>query len=421
MKVFGNTGKGKRRAVSKNSASRQSSSRSRQESYDYDGYGRYDEEAMEPKKSKAEIDKMIADYQRKKRKRRRTVLTIFIILAILTAGGYALLKSYIRPPEVKPAPRPSTNNTNNDNNTGDEPQKPEEEDPAPDIQRDTGKYTFIVMGTDDGNGNTDTIMASTFDTKTHSLNVVSIPRDTLVNVSWYTKKANTLFAYEGTDGVVSGLSKVLGYEVDFYVIVDLEAFVTLVDAIGGVTYNVPDVEGNGQGMNYEDPYQDLYIHLSPGEQTLSGSEAVGIVRYRSGYFNADIGRIGTQQDFLMTVAKQILENKNSLNITDLVKIFLDYVQTDLDYGEVIWFAKEFLKVDAENIHFMTVPGKYDDYVNKVSYVTITVNEWLDMINEYLNPYDQPITEENLSIYTRDESGRLYVTDGNYEGDSSWGR
>ena len=188
-----------------------------------------------------------APRKRKKRLTRkqkfvRVLVVLLVLLMAAAAGLYAVYKIYVKPPEVSDAKRPSVTNGEGDVNMG----------------RSGDKYTFVVLGMDDGNGNTDTMMAVTFDTQAYQLTAVSIPRDTLVNVSWSVKKANTLYAYGGTDVVIEGLADILGYEVDFYVIVDLEAFQVMVDAIGGVDYDVPVT------MNYEDPYQNLYIHLNQG-------------------------------------------------------------------------------------------------------------------------------------------------------------
>ena len=347
--------------------------------------------------------------EKPKRKGIRIFIIVLLVLLALGACGYGFLNGYIRPPAASGKIRPVTPD---DTGIHGEDQNTDGSAPA---GRYDHKYTFLLLGCDDGNGNTDTIMVGTFDAKEYTLDIVSIPRDTLVNVSWTTKKANTLYGRDNVERAKSGFSDLLGYDLDFYMIVDLKAFVQLVDAVGGIRYNVPDVEGGGKGMNYEDPAQNLYIHLKPGEQVLTGQQAVGVVRYRKGYRNADIGRIGTQQDFLMTAAKQIIDNKSSISLKDIVTIFLNYVKTDLDYGECAWFAKELLKMDVENINFHTLPGKYDDSLHQgnryVSYVTIYVDEWLEMINTYLNPFDQDIKESNLNILTRDSNGNLYATSG----------
>lgn len=345
--------------------------------------------------------------RRKGKKGKRVLIIVLCVLLALAAAAFIWWKLSVKPPETVQQPKPAANT---------------DADEVTPIRGDT-KYTFIVLGCDDGNGNTDTIMAVTFDTENHTLNVVNIPRDTLVNVPWSIKKANTLYSFsEDEEGakknsaMMKRFGDILGYEPDFYVIVDLEAFVELVDAIGGVEYDVPlDMDYDGASVS---------IHIPAGKQLLTGEQAVGVVRFRSGYANADIGRIGTQQDFLKTAAAQILEKKSSIKISDFVNIFLKYVDTDLTYGNLVWLGTEFMKLDSDAITFHTLPGNYGDYVYhggaNVSYVSINIEEWLDMINTYLNPFDTPIKEENLNILTRNANGELYATSGVREGDESWG-
>ncbi|MFR3290684.1 MAG: LCP family protein [Lachnospiraceae bacterium] len=203
-------------------------------------------------------------------------------------------------------------------------------------------YTFPVVGLDKAGYNTDTMMVGRIDTKNHEINVVSIPRDTMVNVSWSVKKVNTLYAADinsggnGIDGLMDGLKDILGFQIDCYAVVDLNAFVQLVDAIGGVDYNVPI------DMNYYDPTQDLYISIPAGEQHLDGEEALKVVRFRSGYATADIGRIGTQQDFLMSVASQMLTLGNIPNLPTFIDIFVNNVDTNLSAENLAFFARQFL-------------------------------------------------------------------------------
>ena len=128
-------------------------------------------------------------------------------------------------------------------------------------------YTFLVVGLDKVGYNTDTMMVGRLDTETHEINVVSIPRDTMVNVSWSVKKVNTLYAADinsggnGIDGLMDGLKDILGFEIDCYAVVDLDAFVQLVDAIGGVDYDVP------VDMNYYDPSRTSISASPPGSST----------------------------------------------------------------------------------------------------------------------------------------------------------
>jgi len=294
--------------------------------------------------------------------------------------------------------------------------------------RDTAKYTFLVLGTDYGEYNTDVIMAVTFDTANHTLNVVNIPRDTLVNVSWRLKKANSILAnmrarHSGEDNAetktmdatIEAFADVLGYKADYWVQVNLKAFVTLVDAVGGVDFDVP------VNMNYVDKAGGLSIKYTAGKHHLSGQQALEVLRFRAGYSTGDIGRVGTQQAFLKSAAEQILENKSSLSITDLAEVLINNVKTDVKLTDMIWFGKEFMKLDAEDISFYTLPGNISDSIQSQSYVTIYVDEWLELLNERLSPLNAQITADDLSILTRGADRKLYVTDGNWRGDASWGR
>ena len=106
------------------------------------------------------------------------------------------------------------------------------------------------------------------DTENKSLKFVSIPRDTAVNVAYRPKKMNQYYAAaenngrDGVEAMIAGVEKILGYRVDSYAIFDVEVFVELIDAMGGIDFDVP------VDMDYEDWGQDLSIHVSKGYQHL---------------------------------------------------------------------------------------------------------------------------------------------------------
>ena len=295
-------------------------------------------------------------------------------------------------------------------------------------ERDATKYTFLLLATDEGGGNTDVIMVASFDTTDRSLEIVSIPRDTLMNVSWGDpKKANSVYpnmrykyGWEDKvlstvmDSTVEAFADILGFEVDNWFLVDMRAFIALIEEIGGVDFYVP------VDMNYHDYDAGLHINYTKGLHHLSGSEALEVMRYRQGYNNHDIGRINTQQSFLMSAAQQILAKIDASSIPSLAGTFLKYVKTNIELTNLIWFGNQFLKLDMENINFNVMPGNYSDYVGSQSYVTIYLDEWLEMINEKIYTFTDEIKPENVSILTRGSDRYLYVTDGDRKGDPSWG-
>ena len=326
--------------------------------------------------------------RRKRRRRRswpRTILLIVFVLAIL-AGIYACL---VRKPQVRPDPAGSTSQDVSSSSSA-------SSEPTPVKERKDDFFTILVSGTDDGNGCADTNILVGFDAKNQAITCVSIPRDTGVYIDGKSQKVNAAYGKGGMALLADTVSDALGIPVDFTVEVSLEAFVKLVDEIGGVDFYVP------LNMNYDDPYEDLHIHFSKGTQYLNGRDALKVVRFRhnndgSGYGTEDIGRIGTQQAFLKAVAKQLLQIGNVKNIPALVDIFYTYVKTDLTTGNLVWLGNEALNIGTENIHFATLPGDGSGYYNKQSVYVLDAQATCDLVNEALNPYNEALTLEDMDI------------------------
>lgn len=285
--------------------------------------------------------------------------------------------------------------------------------------RKDGVYTFLLVGQDTGGGgNTDTMLLVTFDSVNKEVHGMSLPRDTMINSSHSGAghRLNAVYNYnkgsdpdtqmeKGITALKREVGKLTGIIPDFYVVVQWEAVGELVDAIGGVDYDVPI------DMYYYDPSQGLNISIPAGMQHLDGETAVKVVRFRSGYPTADIGRIGTQQDFLMSVAGQMLTLGNIPNLPTFIDIFEKYVTTNLSAANISFFARQFLMCKSEDINFHTAPGNGGDSVKGNSYYALYVDEWLEMVNECLNPYDQPVTTANVNILTHSYSSGFYSTTG----------
>ncbi len=351
----------------------------------------------------AEIDRIIEQYQ--KTKRIKKIIIISIILA-LAAAGIIFWKSFVRPPDIpQETPAPTTSAS-----------AAPEATPKAAYNRRSGVYTFALFGKDVEAGLTDTILVGTFDTENKLLNVVNIPRDTLLNVKREYKKANGMYSHNSHDMdlVKQELKDLLGYNIDSYIVVDIKAFEKIVDTIGGVDFDVP------VNMDYDDPIQNFSVHLEAGYQHLDGEKALGVVRFRQNnedspygiaYPQADIDRIATQQAFMKTVAKKCLSIGSATKVNEFAEIFKEYVITDLTVGNMAWYGLQFMNLKTEDINFMTVPEKYDDFAMGISCCVIKLDEWVDMINSNLNPYKEKIKEESLNILTRDSRGVLYSTSG----------
>jgi len=365
------------------------------------------------------------DVRSKGKKRIRILCITLGCIAVLSVGVYAAVRAWIQEPDVEqgglltqapglvyeseeprvtPSAKPSaTPDATPELTPSAEPVETGE--PEGDGVRRPGTYTVLAMARDEAGLNTDTMMMVKLDTEQGTLDVVSIPRDTLANVPWGTKKVNTF--YGGAQGVPDierakeYMADVLGFPVDNAIVVDISAFVQLVDAVGGIYYDVP------QDMIYYDPSQNLYINILAGPQLLNGEDALDVVRFRvgnygTGYANGDLGRIETQQDFLMTAAKQMLNLGNIPNLPTLYQIVRDNVDTDLTDNNLAFFAQEFLKLDGENIRFHTAPIDMNGaMIGGISYVCLLVDEWIELVNDYLNPFYQEVTTANVNILTTD--------------------
>lgn len=373
----------------------------------------------------ADPDQVVEHAGKAKRRRRgRNWLIALGVIVVLILGVLIWYNIWRKPPDIQhgginpPAAdvTPSPDVTENPNAT---PSPEATPSPAPEDLyyengRKKGTYTFLLIGSDNGFGNTDTILYAVFDTVDHTLNVVNIPRDTQVHVPYSIKRINAVYANSGND--IDSLRKevghLVGYEIDeSYAVVDLEAFVKIVDCIGGVDYDVP------VDMYDYIPDQDFNIAVPKGFQHLDGEKALQVVRFRSGYANADLGRINTQQDFLMSVAKQMLSLKNIPNLPQLYDIVTEYVETNLTTANIAFFVEEFLKMDAEDIHFYTVPG-IGQSVKGGSYYFIDSAEWVPIVNEGLNPFNVELTAKNMD-YLVYQNGDVYTSAGEYYGTSSF--
>ena len=287
--------------------------------------------------------------RRQSRRRRRSHLNQVLALVLLILVGATAYVGYHKLFE----PLEQKNNVPADS----QEQLPEEEDPQAQAlrshrERKPNFYTILVSGLDNHNGGSDTNILVAVDAENNKIHGVSIPRDTKAVINGKNHKINFAYNSGGIDLLAQTLTDQLGIPVDYTVCVDLQGFVALVDAIDGVPFDVPI------DMNYEDPYQDLYIHIPKGYQTLSGAEALKVVRFREGYASQDIGRMETQQKFLKAVAKKMLTVENLDKVDDFVKIFNTYVETDLTLGNLGWLGKEAISMGADAITFSTLPGEW---------------------------------------------------------------
>ncbi len=284
------------------------------------------------------------------------------------------------------------------------------------LERKDSTWTFLLAAEDQVSGSTDTIMVCTYDTVNQKIGLVSVPRDTLVQrEGWKYYKLNASYsngnAYYPPDGGIHELmdtvSEVLGIPIDHYVLIDTKIFVEIVDAVDGVDFNVP------VRMNYDAPDQDLHIHYEPGWQHLNGQQALEVVRCRKNsdgpgeypdnvydaYPDADIGRTRTQQEMMKAIAKKVLSKPQRVN--SYMEIFSRCVKTDLELGNLLWFAPLALQFDFEDLTTATLPGNGSATYQGHSVYELDRAGCLEIINQCLNPYTTPVTEDMVRMIRGD--------------------
>ena len=353
------------------------------------------------------------------------VLLLALAVCILAATVFGIYKSIVRPVE-RPAPTQQTHivtptesvkkptvievHKQINDATGEE-QQIEVEVPA---SYRPGVYNVLICGTDGDGLRTDTIMIAHLDVNTHETALLSIPRDAVVPRSdGGIMKINSVYnggKEAGMERLETRLSAMLGFEMDGYVLVDLEAFQKTVDLIGGVWFDVP------QDMYYVDNSQDLTIDLKQGYQLLDGEKAMHLVRFRKGYASQDIQRTKVQQDFLKALAGQCMKISNLAKIQEFAEIISEYVITDLTVGNMLYYMQELLKCDLDAMQSYTAAGE-GMMINGVSYYPLYANRLLSILNESFNPYDTEITQAQISLITP-EAARSYQMPAEPEADDA---
>ncbi len=266
-------------------------------------------------------------------------------------------------------------------------------DESCDLARKRGNSTILLAGTDESGDRTDTIMLLNIDRRAGRLSLMSIPRDTKVNSTYTPHKINGAYGIngageQGMDALMEYVSECVGFRPDGYMLIDLNVFIELVDLMGGVRFDVPC------DMYYNDPTQDLYINLQAGEQKLDGEQAMGLVRFRSGYAMADLERVNVQRDFLSAALHQWVSVKNLWKLPKALSLLMGHTLTDLSTANLLWMAESVLLCGTGDMMMTTIPhGLSGDG----EYVIIDAQKTLDLVNESFCPYEQGITMDNLYI------------------------
>ncbi len=222
-------------------------------------------------------------------------------------------------------------------------------------------FTVLVIGTDITfnadtgqknmeKGRTDTIILMRIDPLKNRINMVSIPRDSYVEIpGYYPQKINAAYVYGGIELTEQTIENITGLKIDKYLIINTKGIVKLVNLLGGVEIDVP------KDMYYTDNAQDLFINLKKGKQKLNGKQAEGFVRFRHDALG-DLGRIERQQLFIKALSHKLASLGSLVKSPFIIEIIMNNIRTNLSIKDFVLLANTARMMPSKNINPITLPG-----------------------------------------------------------------
>ena len=264
------------------------------------------------------------------------------------------------------------------------------------------KLYILAMG--ESTGMSDTIIVCSYDPKTQEASMLSIPRDTFIGESKRnastSDKINSLYNNgKNPERTIEAVNELTGLNIENYILIDTKGLVELVDTIGGVEFNVPI------NMKYNDEGQDLHINLKAGMQKLNGDQVEQLVRFRHNangstysyeYGMEDFGRMRTQREVIIAIAKQTIQLKNVKEIGNILDIAEKYVETNIDFKILKDYIPYAVNMNTENIKAKQLQGT-TPYINGISFFLADEEETQEIVQELFigKPAEEETTEEQI--------------------------
>ena len=343
------------------------------------------------KKKQIEKDKNRENKRRKKKTWKKVLLVILLILIIAT--GWFTYRTYKNGGGLSGM---LATVVGHDENT----------------KKNLKEIRVLILGvsTDLDSELTDTIMVASYNPNTQKANLLSIPRDTYTgkNKSRATasQKINSLYNInKNPEKTLEAVNELTGLDIEYYVLVKTEALIEVVNAIGGVEFDVPI------DMKYDDPTQDLHIDLKAGLQKLDGNKAEQLLRWRhsntkngvmttypSEYGNDDFGRMRTQRDFIVATMKQTLKPGNIFKIGQLLEIANKNVETNIELSLAKDYVPYAVEFNTDEIKTAVLPGTTPDVkeTNGVSIFVVNKTEAKELINSMFYEEENNDSENNTT-------------------------
>ena len=231
------------------------------------------------------------------------------------------------------------------------------------------RVNILIVGCDEieNHGRADTIVFLSISPKTKDALILSIPRDTRVEIPGRgMDKINHAYAFGGESLISETVSSFLDVPIHFYAVADFNGFVYIIDELGGVEI---DVE---KEMYYVDKAGGVEINLHPGKQILDGEKALQYIRFRYDKLG-DLGRIKRQQKLALAVIKKMINFDSITKIPQISEGMKGYIETNIEARYTVALTNLFRGVNQEKFRIETVQGN-PVYIEGISYLEPNVEE-----------------------------------------------
>jgi LCP family protein required for cell wall assembly len=227
-------------------------------------------------------------------------------------------------------------------------------------------------------GHTDTMILVNINTSSFKVNMLSIPRDTLVEIPGYGwQKINSAYFLGGATLAMETVEKFLGVPINHYVVINPKGLIKLIDLMGGLRIYVD------KDMYYVDNWGGLKIDLKKGWQKLNGEQASGFIRFRQEPLG-DVSRVQRQQEFLQTVLKRLATPAVLAKSPWVLAIAAENIKTDLSLKDILFSLNFARGLRKEDINMTIVPGSFSVGEMNASVWAPDQEALRDIVNKYFS-------------------------------------
>lgn len=269
----------------------------------------------------------------------------------------------------------------------------------PEFELDEENISILFIGVDQGGnreindrGLSDALILATLNKSDKSVKMVNIPRDSYVYIPYrdeYTKITHA-HAYGGTRAAIETVEYLFDVPVDYYMTINFNAFIDVVDTLGGIEVDVPFEMHELDSKDRKEA-----IHLLPGEQRLNGEEALAFVRSRK--YDNDFERGNRQQEALQAIFNEALSFNNVLNVNKLINAVGSNMKTNIPFSQIVALSTNFI---SPSLSIETIPLQGNDLITDLYYFDLD-KEHLEEVKTDLRIH-LDIEESNLDSFNSDQ-------------------